>query len=296
MMETVEGDHMTVMSGITVQATPSPDKNGMVVRLTRHDAGWEYVSFAVWRLTAGQRVEDNTGDEEVGLVILSGKVTVRSSAGDWDEIGERQNVFEGKPYVVYLPPHTSFALTAVTDCDVARAGAMAQHGMEARLITPAQITEDLRGEGNAQRRVRHVLEADQPAEHLFLIEVLTPSGNWSSYPPHKHDTNNPPHETYLEEIYYHRVRPPQGFGFQRVYTDDGRLDEAVVIEDGMVVMVPKGYHPAVVAPGYELYYLNVMAGPIREWRFVDDVHHRWVSEGWKPYGSQETDSAAVSPE
>jgi 5-deoxy-glucuronate isomerase len=296
MMETVEGDHMTVMSGITVQAAPSPDKNGMVVRLTRREACWEYVSFAVWRLTAGQRVEDNTGDEEVGLVILSGKVTVRSSSGNWDEIGERQNVFEGKPYVVYLPPQTSFALTAVTDCDVARAGAMAEHGMEARLITPAQITEDLRGEGNAQRRVRHVLEADQPAEHLFLVEVLTPSGNWSSYPPHKHDTNNPPHETYLEEIYYHRVRPPQGFGFQRVYTDDGRLDEAVVIEDGMVVMVPKGYHPAVVAPGYELYYLNVMAGPIREWRFVDDVHHRWVSEGWKPYGSQETDSAAVSPE
>jgi 5-deoxy-glucuronate isomerase len=168
---------------------------------------------------------------------------------------------------------------------VARAGAKAERGAEPRLITPEEIGEEVRGEANAQRFVRHVLEADRPAEHLFLVEVITPNGNWSSYPPHKHDQNAPPQETYLEETYYHRIRPSQGFGFQRVYTRDREMDEAVVIEDGTLVMVPKGYHPAVIAPGYDLYYLNVMAGPVREWRFNDDPDHKWVAESWRPYGA-----------
>jgi 5-deoxy-glucuronate isomerase len=263
-----------------------PQSDGTVLDVTREAAGWKYVSFRLWRLAPDQEVEDDTGDEEVGLVVLSGKVSVHTAAQSWERIGERDNVFEGRPYVVYLPPHTSFRLKAVTNCEVARAGAKAERGAESRLITPEEIGEESRGEANAQRTIRHVLEADSPAEHLFLVEVITPSGNWSSYPPHKHDTDDPPRETYLEETYYHRMRPPQGFGFQRVYTRDGALDDAVVIEDGMLVMVPKGYHPAVVAPGYDLYYLNVMAGPVREWRFNDDPDHKWVAESWRPYGAE----------
>jgi 5-deoxy-glucuronate isomerase len=169
---------------------------------------------------------------------------------------------------------------------VARAGSRADRGAEARLIVPDEIGEEVRGEQNAQRFIRHVLEADRPAECLFLVEVITPSGNWSSYPPHKHDTNNPPQETYLEETYYHRIRPAQGFGFQRVYAKDGSVDEAIVIEDGTLVMVPRGYHPTVIAPGYDLYYLNVMAGPVREWRFTDDPDHAWVAKSWRPYGAR----------
>jgi 5-deoxy-glucuronate isomerase len=271
----------------TILARPadSPSADATLLNVTRQEAGWEYVSFRVWRLAQGQSLEDDTGDEEVGLVVLGGRVTVRTAANAWEQIGERENVFEGKPYVVYLPTHARFELTAETACEVARAGAKAERGAEPRLITPADIGEELRGQGNAQRRIRHVLEADRPADHLFLVEVITPNGNWSSYPPHKHDTNNPPDETYLEETYYHRIQPSQGFGFQRIYTRDGDLDEAVVIQDGTLVIVPKGYHPAVIAPGYDLYYLNVMAGPIREWRFTDDPDHKWVAESWKPYGS-----------
>lgn len=270
--------------GIVARPTTQPGADGTLLSVTREEAGWEYVSFKVWRLRAGQRVEDDTGQEEVGLVVLTGRVTVSSDAGAWEAIGERGRVFDGKPYVVYLPPGTSFTLDAVDDCEVARAGTKAERGARARLITPDDIAEDVRGEGNAQRYIRHVLEADKEAERLFLVEVITPSGNWSSYPPHKHDTNDPPRETYLEETYYHRIEPSQGFGFQRVYAQDRSLDEVVLIEDGTMVMVPRGYHPTVIAPGYTLYYLNVMAGPVREWRFTDDPDHKWVSASWKPYG------------
>lgn len=271
-------------SRIVARASDQADAHGTALSVNRQDAGWEFISFRLWRLSEGQEIEDDSADEEIGLIVLSGRITVITSSQSWENIGERQSVFDGKPFVVYLPPRTRFSVRAATGAEVVRAGAKAERGAEPCLITPAEIGDEVRGEGNAQRHIRHLLEADRPAEHLFLVEVITPSGNWSSYPPHKHDTNDPPRETYLEETYFHRIQPPQGFGFQRVYTSDGELDDAVVIEDGTLVMVPKGYHPAVIAPGYDLYYLNVMAGPRREWRFTDDPDHAWVAEGWKPYG------------
>jgi 5-deoxy-glucuronate isomerase len=249
---------------------PHPAQDGVVLSLSRTEAGWRYVSFRVWELAPGQSIEDATGDEEVGLVVLSGRVSVVSSEGSWQDIGDRENVFEGKPFVVYLPPGTKVTVSAGTPATVARGGAVATTGAEAYLVTPEDVNEETRGSGNATRYIRHLLEADRPAEHLFLVECITPPGNWSSYPPHKHDTENYPHETYLEETYYHRIRPATGFGFQRVYTPERDLDEALVIEDGSLALVPRGYHPVVFAPGHEGYYLNVMAGPIREWRFTDD--------------------------
>jgi len=223
----------------------------------------------------------------VGLVVLSGTVSIDSAAGRWENVGDRKSVFDGKPYVVYLPPGTDFTIVAETPAEVARAGSLAETGPDAYLITPGEIAEETRGRGNAERTIRHLLEADRPAQRLFLVECITPNGNWSSYPPHKHDTDAYPTETRLEEIYYHRLNPSQGFGFQRVYTHGKNGDEAIVIRDGVLVAVRAGYHPVVVAPGYELYYLNVMAGPIREWRFTDDPDHLWVSKGWPPYGAVE---------
>jgi 5-deoxy-glucuronate isomerase len=116
---------------------------------------------------------------------------------------------------------------------------------------------------------------DRPAESLLVTEVLTPAGNWSSYPPHKHDIDDPPTETYLEETYYHRMARPEGFAVQLVYTDDHSLDEAIQVRDGDVVLVPRGYHPVAAGPGYDLYYLNVMAGPRRRWLVTTDPAHRW---------------------
>lgn len=266
-----------------------PPATGEVLRVTQQSAGWKHISFRVWRLAAGEHVSEDTAGEEVGLVVLSGRVSVSSSRGSWDCIGGRADVFEGSPYVVYLPPGTSYTLRADTDCEVAAGGCIAERGAEARLIRPGEIVEESRGEGNAQRRVRHLLEADQPAEGIFLVEVITPSGNWSSYPPHKHDENNPPEETYLEETYYHRVKPEQGFGFQRVYTADGSLDESVLVQDGALVLVPRGYHTVAAAPGYEVYYLNVMGGPVREWRFRNDPAHAWVASSWRAYGAVDSE-------
>jgi 5-deoxy-glucuronate isomerase len=118
--------------------------------------------------------------------------------------------------------------------------------------------------------------ADQEADSLLVCEVHTPPGHWSSYPPHKHDTDAPPLESYLEETYYHRIDPPRGFAFQRVYTDDGTLDETMTVHDRDVVLVPKGYHPVGAAHGYQLYYLNVMAGPKRVWKFTTEPAHQWL--------------------
>ena len=134
----------------------------------------------------------------------------------------------------------------------------------------------MRGSGTNTRYVRNILDDQAQAESLLVVEVITPAGHWSSYPPHKHDRNAFPQETQLEETYYHRLSPPQGFAFQRVYTDDRAIDETYAVEDGDVVMVPRGYHPVGAAHGYELYYLNVMAGPERKWIFANDPAHSWI--------------------
>ncbi len=133
-----------------------------------------------------------------------------------------------------------------------------------------------RGEGSNKRYVCDILPQTEPASHLLLVEVVTPGGHSSSYPPHKHDTDNLPAESSLEETYYHRLKPAQGFAFQRVYTDDRSIDEALAVEDHDVVLVPRGYHPVVVPHGYDSYYLNVMAGPKREWHFKNDPAHEWM--------------------
>ena len=162
---------------------------------------------------------------------------------------------------------------AVTYLELTVASAPAQHGAEPLLIRPEDIEVEIRGRGNMEREIRPILMEDRPAERLLIVEVLTPSGHWSSYPPHKHDRDEPPHERYLEETYYHRIQPIQGFALQRIYTQDRSLDETLTFQDGDVVLVPKGYHVVSAPPGYDLYYLNVMAGPVREWRIKNDPDH-----------------------
>jgi 5-deoxy-glucuronate isomerase len=168
-------------------------------------------------------------------------------------------------------------ITGASDgAEVAVCTAGAKEGVEPRLIGPADIRVETRGSGAMERTIHNILMEDAPAESLLVTEVLTPDGHWSSYPPHKHDRDAPPDETFLEETYYHRIRPDHGFGLQRVYTADGSLDESVAFRDGDVVLVPRGYHTVSAPPGYELYYLNVMAGPRREWRMQNDPEHEWL--------------------
>ncbi|KRT64257.1 MAG: KduI/IolB isomerase, 5-deoxy-glucuronate isomerase [Chloroflexi bacterium CSP1-4] len=150
-----------------------------------------------------------------------------------------------------------------------------------RLVEPAEMRVEQRGRGNTARRIHHLLPPDAEAGRLILVEVFTPGGNWSSYPPHKHDTEDQPRESYLEELYYYRFARPEGFAFQRIYTADRSLDEALTPMDGDVVLVPKGYHPVGMPAGYDGYYLNVMAGPTRLWHFTMDPDHAWLMD-WDP--------------
>ena len=187
------------------------------------------------------------------------------------------SVFEdAAPAVVYAPAGLNYEITARTALEVAIGTAPGESRGEARLISSDRISRETRGEGTNTRYVRNILPETEHADSLLIAEVITPGGHWSSYPPHKHDRLAPPEESALEEIYYHRLNPEQGFAFQRVYTDDRSLDEALVIEDGDVTLVPRGYYPVAAVHGYDLYYLNVMAGPKRTWKFHNAVEHEWL--------------------
>jgi 5-deoxy-glucuronate isomerase len=254
-----------------------PGVDGKVQSISPEKAGWKYVGFEVYRLRPGQRLKQNSGQSEVCVVIVSGKSNVKTSEQEWMNIGNRNSVFDGvAPYAVYLPPHEEFCFEALADLELAVCKAPAQGEFPVRLITPDDCVCEERGEGTNRRYVRNILFNNLPAEKLLVVEVVTPGGNWSSYPPHKHDTDAAPSETQLEETYYHKLNPPQGFAFQRVYTDDRSIDETMSVENGDVVMVPKGYHPVGAPHGYDLYYLNVMAGPKREWIFHNDPEHEWM--------------------
>lgn len=264
--------------------------DGFVRRLdvTPATAGWHYVSFAVYQLSRGQTLAGAANGRETAVIVLSGIGNGELNGQPVGQLGERLSVFEQKaPYTLYLSEDANYRIECTSDSmEIAIASAPTTHQhLPARVIRPEDVSIELRGEGNTRRRVQHIMDVDQQAERLILVEVITPAGNWSSFPPHKHDTENPPHEAYLEETYYHHIQPGDGFAFQRVYTYDG-FDETVAVNDGDLVLVPKGYHVVSAAPGYELYYLNVMAGPRREWLYqVDPAFHRLLPPSGKITGA-----------
>jgi 5-deoxy-glucuronate isomerase len=240
----------------------APASDGCRVRVTPAEAGWRYVGFEVLQL--GPVVRSDAAHETC-VVVLSGSVRLAAGDRDWPTVG-RASVFDGPPVALYVPPGTEWR--AEGDGEIAVCTAPAERGAEARLLdTPRH---ESRGTGSETREIAHILMEDEPAEALLVTEVVTPAGHWSSFPPHKHDRDDPPRETYLEETYYHRLRPANGFAFQRVYTDDGALDEAIAVRDGDVVLVPRGYHPVAAGARHDLYYLNVMAGPVRAWHIAAD--------------------------
>lgn len=253
------------------------DSNGRVHTITPESANWKYVGFELYHLAPGDSLTQKTGTTEVCLVMVTGSADVKAGDQSFSNIGGRASVFDGTPpHAVYIPDGSDFSVTAIDALTLAVCKAPGKGNHDVRLIIPDDMAQETRGSGANIRHVCNILPETEPADSLLVVEVITPSGNWSSYPPHKHDTDNLPTESNLEETYYHRLNPPQGFAFQRVYTDDRSLDETMSFEDGDVVMVPKGYHPVGTPHGYDLYYLNVMAGPIREWHFKNDPDHDWI--------------------
>ncbi len=262
-------------------------ETGEYIRVTPESAGWEHLGFAARLMKRGEEWEAESGEFEYGLVVLGGLCSVRSSRGDWPVVGRRADVFSGMPYGLYLPPKTRFRIKAESDqVDLAYGWAAAEGRYSARLVTPKDVTIEIRGGGNATRQINSIFPPGFACERLVAVEVYTPAGNWSSYPPHKHDVHRVDAagrllEADLEEVYFYKIDPAQGYAIQRVYTSDGRLNETIVAGNNQAVLVPEGYHPVAAAPGYKTYYLNFLAGSAQSLANSDDPVHAWIKNSWR---------------
>lgn len=253
-------------------------KSGRIQHITPENARWQYVGFDVWKLAPDETINLPSDDNERCVVLIAGIASVDTSTGFFKKLGQRMSPFERiPPWSVYLPHHRAAQIIAETELEVAICSAPGFSDLPARVIGPEDVGVERRGKGKNQRLVHNILPDSELADSLLVVEVYTDEGDTSSYPSHKHDTPVEGRETYLEETYYHRFNPPQGFCMQRVYTDDRSLDECVAPYNHDVVKVPRGYHPVATIAGYDNYYLNVMAGPIRRWEFTWEEDHAWIN-------------------
>jgi len=253
---------------------------GKVHDVSPASAGWGYVGFGLYRLKAGDRAAEATGDREVILVLVEGRAQITAAGQDWGVMGDRMDVFERTaPHCLYVPGGQSWEAVATTECTLAVCSAPAKGDYPAARLGPEGIGMVTRGKGTNTRYIHPIAMEDRDvAGSLLVTEVYTPAGHWSSYPPHRHDEDDFPRMTYLEETYYHRLNPAQGYGHQRVFTEDGSLDVTMSVANHDLVLVPKGHHPCGAPYGYDMYYLNVMAGPLRKWRFQNHPDHDWIAK------------------
>jgi 5-deoxy-glucuronate isomerase len=250
-------------------------KAGEWEQVTPESAGWRYLYFGVRQGS----FTSATQDVEIALVPLSGRCRVEADGAHWD-LGDRPSVFDGVPWALYLPRETDYRVEAVGHLEIAVCGARCDRRREPVLVRPEDVEIEVRGAGNATRQINHIVKPEFPAERLLVVEVFTPSGNWSSYPPHKHDEDRPPGEVVLEETYYYRTPAPAAFAVQRLYSPSRGLDMTATVRDGDLVLVPFGYHTTAAAHGYDLYYLNALAGDRRSMAAADDPDLAWVRPAW----------------
>jgi 5-deoxy-glucuronate isomerase len=245
------------------------------------------LSFAARRLISGETWRGQTGDCEYGFVILGGTCDIRSSRGQWERVGRRPDVFHGMPYGLYLPPGVEFQVSARSaQLDIACGWCRAEGKFGPQLVTPQDVAIEIRGGGNATRQINSLFPPGFDCERLVGVEVYTPPGSWSSYPPHKHDVHRVDGvgrilEADLEEIYFYKLDRPSGYAIQRVYTSDGRRDEVLLARNDDLVLIPEGYHPVASAHGYTTYYLNFLAGSAQSLANMDDPEHAWIKETWQ---------------
>jgi 5-deoxy-glucuronate isomerase len=255
---------------------------GELVGFSREQVGWDWMSFSVQRLLPGDSWTCHHLGQETACVILSGTCTAVFSSASHD-IGERKSVFDGLPYAVYVSPGDTVAFKAKTICEIAECYVPSSAKHATRIVTPNDVFSAFRGGGNVSRQVVDVMRPDFPGDRLMVIEVYTPGGNWSSYPPHKHEVHNPPHEVDLDEIYYYRTNHPNAFALQRLYSSDAKREVVINARDNDVVLVRDGFHPVVAGPGYDVYYLNFLAGSARALSVTEDPDHTWIKPTWKEF-------------
>jgi 5-deoxy-glucuronate isomerase len=271
-----------------------PDDRGLVLEITPESAGWDLISFQVRRLEARQQWSFSTREHEVAFVTLSGVYTVESGCGVWDSVGSRADVFEGIAHTLYLPRRCEGIFTARQAGEIAIARAPASRDGRPFLVRPEDVTTTIRGGDNATRQINSLVPPGAPVERLVLVEVYTPSGSWSSFPPHKHDVHRQSAdgtiiEADLEEVYFYKIDQPTGYALQHIYTDPTSplhqqghpIDALIRVSNNEVVIVPEGYHPVVSPPGYTTYYLNVLAGSAQSLTCVDDPRHAWVRDAYQ---------------
>lgn len=269
------------------------DDPSLILSISPEDAGWDYISFQVRRLDRGDQWSFATDENEFAFVNLSGRYSVRSNRGEWSNIGGRQNVFAGAAHALYLPRRTELTVTAEEAGEFAVTWVPTDRDHEPWLIKPETVAMSVRGGDNVSRQINDLLPPGSPVHRLVLVEVYTPSGNWSSYPPHKHDVHIEDAlgnliEADLEEVYFYQIDRPEGYAYQRIYTDErsplhqaGRpIDALIRATHNSAVLVPEGYHPVVSAPGYTTYYLNVLAGSAQSLANQDDPLYSWVKDSY----------------
>lgn len=260
--------------------------SGVFARVRAEDAGWNFLNMAALRLNKGEKYSSSVGEHEHVSVILGGRCNFRSSKGEYLNIGRRPDVFSGMPYAVYLPRRTTFEIEALTDnLEIGSCWVPTDQDHPARLVTPKDSAIELRGGGNATRQINGIVPPGFDCHRIVCVEVYTPPGNWSSFPPHKHDVHRVDDggnllEADLEEIYFYKISPANGYAFQRVYNDDRSIDGVMMAQNHDSVLVPEGYHPVVSAHGYTTYYLNFLAGSAQSLANSDDPAYAWVKSTW----------------
>ena len=276
---------------VLVREDKSDKDPGLILSVTPEGAGWEFISFQARRLDEGGTWSFDTGENEFAFVNLSGLYSVRSSKGSWAGIGGRASVFADGAHALYLPRRTSLTVTAEEAGEFAVTWVPTTEDHEPWLIQPEDVAISIRGGDNVSRQINDLLPPGSPVHRIVLVEVYTPSGNWSSYPPHKHDVHIEDEagelvEADLEEVYFYHIDRPEGFAYQRVYTDENSpmhaagspIDALVRVGHNEAVLVPEGYHPVVSMPGYTTYYLNVLAGSAQSLANQEDPNYGWVKE------------------
>jgi 5-deoxy-glucuronate isomerase len=278
---------------LLVRPQADPEDPDLILAISPASAGWDLISFAARRLAQGQSRAFSTGEHELAFVNLTGRFTVESTRGTWTGIGGRANVFSGAAHALYLPRHTDFTVTAEAAGEYVVTWVPTDQDHAPWLIRPEDVPISVRGGDNVSRQINDLLPPGSPVHRLVLVEVYTPSGNWSSYPGHKHDVHVENErgdlvEADLEEVYFYKLDKPEGYAYQRVYTDERSplhqagypIDALVRAEDNCAVLVPEGYHPVVSAPGYTTYYLNVLAGSAQSLANQDDPRYTWVKQSY----------------
>jgi len=262
-------------------------ETGIYQSITREEAQWQYLNFQARLLKQGEVWEGNTGENEYGIILLGGNYSVVTDQGRWETVNGRKDVFSGIAHTLYLPRRTDFRLKAESELlDIAYGWCETNEDHPACFKRPESAAIEIRGGDNATRQINSLIQPGFDCHRLVSVEVYTPSGNWSSFPAHKHDErkfdqDGKLKEACLEEIYFYKMDKPQGFAIQRIYTDNRDLDEIAVAQDNDIVLIPKGYHPVVAGHGYDVYYLNFLTGSDQSLASSDDPDHQWIYGSWK---------------